>query len=301
MVAGGAVFSSQETHRRIHRPGNRLVLNSEQAGWECLHAAVFEEAPFHATEAALGHPSLIYHIARPTRVTRRIRSERSESALIGPRRICLTPGSAETYWRHAGNPEILQVYLREDILRRAFEETFGVEAGGVELVPRFAISDPLLEQLALAILAALRDGGAEDSLYIDTTARMMAVHLARKHSTRTLPERVVAPDGLTRLRLRRLLEYIEAHLSDDLSLSRMAAEVELSPFYLARVFKAEVGQSPHQYVLDRRVARAQTLLQGTALPIADVADAVGFSSQSHLSTWFRRLVGVSPAVYRGQV
>jgi AraC family transcriptional regulator len=295
------VFSALETHRRIHRPGNRIVLNSEPAGWESLHAAVFEEAPFAASETAIGHPSLIYHIARPTRVSRRIRSERRETALIGPRRICLTPGAAETWWQHAGRPEILQVYLREAVLRQAFEDSFGDAAESVELVPRFAISDPLLEQLALALIAALGDGRADDMLYIDTTAAMIAVHLARRHSTRTRPERTVASDGLTARRLQRLFAYIEAHLGEDLRLHRLGAAVELSPFYLARVFKARTGQSPHQYVLERRIARARQLLRDTSLPVAEVAAATGFSSQSHLSTWFRRRVGVSPAAYRGAI
>jgi AraC family transcriptional regulator len=299
-VDGGHVFSARETHRRILRPGNRLVLDSEAVGWQSLHAAVFEEAPFHATESPVGHPFLIYHISHPTRVTRQVESNRRESALIGPRRICITPGGAETFWRHSGRPEILQVYLRDSILKQAFEEMYGGDGSAIEIVPRFAISDPLLEQLALAIITALEDGRSEDTLYIDTMALMMAAHLARKHSTRMVGERPVAGDGLTQRRLRRLLGFIEEHLSDDLTLRRMAVETELSPFYLARVFKSEVGKSPHQYVLERRIARARTLLRDTTIPIADVALATGFSSQSHLSTWFRRLVGVSPASYRSQ-
>ncbi|MGD8341279.1 MAG: AraC family transcriptional regulator [Gammaproteobacteria bacterium] len=296
----GQVFSASETHRRISRAGNRLVLHSEDAGWQSLHAAVFEEAPFHATEPPVGHAFLIYHIAHPTRVTRQVESEQRESALIGPRQVCITPGNAETFWRHAGHPEILQVYLRDAVLRQTCEEICGGDGAGIEIVPRFAISDPLLEQLALAIVAALEDGRTEDTLYVDTMARMMAAHLARKHSTRVAAERPVASDGLTRQRLNRLLAYIEEHLGDDLTLKRMAVEIELSPFYLARVFKSEIGKSPHQYVIERRIARARALLRDTSLPIADVALTTGFSSQSHLSTWFRRLVGVSPACYRSK-
>jgi AraC family transcriptional regulator len=299
-VEGGTTFSADETHRRILRPGNHLVLNSEDAGWQSLHAAVFQEVPFHATEPAIGHPSLIYHMAHPTRVTRQVDSEQRESALIGPRRSCLTPGGAQTFWQHSGHPEILQVYLRESLFKQASAEIYSVDHGAIDIVPRFAINDPLLEQLALAIITALEDGRAEDALYIDTAAHMMAVHLARKHSTRALPERSVSADGLTKQRLRRLLDYIESHLAGDLTLKRMAGELELSPFYLARVFKAEVGSSPHQYVLDRRIARAKSMLRDTQLPIADIALAAGFSSQSHLSNRFRRIVGVSPAVYRRQ-
>ena len=98
--------------------------------------------------------------------------------------------------------------------------------------------------------------------------------------------------------MRRILDYIEEHLDGNLSLEAMAAEVEISPVYFARVFRAAVGQSPHRYVLRRRIERAKELLRNTEMTVVDVALAVGFSSQSHLSYWFQRYVGVSPAAYR---
>jgi AraC family transcriptional regulator len=103
---------------------------------------------------------------------------------------------------------------------------------------------------------------------------------------------------LSRRKLHRLIDFIDAHLAGDLTLEAMAAEIDMSPYYLARVFKSTIGQSPHQYVLARRVEHAKNLLRNTAMPIADVAFSAGFSSQSHLSHWFRRIIGVSPAAYR---
>jgi AraC family transcriptional regulator len=100
--------------------------------------------------------------------------------------------------------------------------------------------------------------------------------------------------------MRRLVDFIDENLDRDLSLQSMAAEAEISPLYLPHAFKVAVGHSPHQYVLQRRIQKARSLLTSTDSPIADIALAVGFSSQSHLSNWFRRLVGVSPASYRRQ-
>jgi AraC family transcriptional regulator len=80
----------------------------------------------------------------------------------------------------------------------------------------------------------------------------------------------------------------------------MAGELQISALYLPRAFKTAVGQSPHRYVLGRRVERAKTLLRNTDSPVADVALSSGFSSQSHLSNWFLRMMGVSPAAYRRQ-
>lgn len=294
------IFTVRETHGRVLRPGNRVVAHSPDIGWRSLYAAVLEEAPFHATEAAIRHPSLIYHLTRPTEVMRKIAGAQPEKTMIAPRRICLTPGNAVAQWQHSGHPEILQVYLRQSIYESVFGEMYGCDPAMAEMVPRFAMTDPLLEQLAVAIHTALRDGTAADGLYIDTLAQMIAVHLARFHSARSRPIRLATPDGIPGWRMRRLIAYIEEHLEGDLSLEAMAGEVEVSPLYLARAFKAAIGQSPHQYVLARRLERAKELLRNTDTPIVDVALAAGFSSQSHLSNWFVRLVGVSPAVYRRQ-
>jgi AraC family transcriptional regulator len=299
-VPASPIFTARETHGRVLRSGNRLIAHSQDAGWRSLHAAILEEAPFHATERPIRHPSLIYHLSRPTQVTRKVEGAAPESALIGPRRICLTPGEATTQWQHAGHPEILQVYLRQSIYEAAVTEIYGCDSTGAELVPRFAILDPLLEQLAIAITTALRDGAAEDGLYIDTVAQMMAVHLARSHSSRSRPVRILPAKPLAGWKMRRVIEYIEDNLDGDLSLQAMAAEVEISPLYLARAFKSAIGQSPHQYVLARRIERAKELLRNTELTVVDVALSSGFSSQSHLSHWFTRQVGVSPAAYRRQ-
>jgi AraC family transcriptional regulator len=301
MTSKGPIFTVRETHGRALRAGNRLIAHSPDIGWRSLYACIIEEAPFDTTEAPIHHPSLIYHLTRPTEVARQIEGNRQEKMLIGPRRICLTPGEAVTRWRHSGHPEILQVYLRQSVYASAVSEMYGCDPSQAELVPRFAIQDPLLEQLALTIVNALRDGTVEDGLYIDTLAQMMAVHMARTHSTRSRPVLPARAESLSSWRMRRLIDYIEAHLDGDLSLEAMAAEVDISPLYLARAFKSAVGQPPHKYVLSRRIERAKELLRNTETPIVEVALSSGFSSQSHLSNWFLRHVGVSPAAYRRQV
>jgi len=290
-----AAFRVEETHGRVLRAGNEFISHSVDVGWRSLYAATFREAPLRTMELPIGHPSLIYHIARPTEVTRRMAGERKERTLIGPRRFCLTPGDAAAYWQHSGNPEILQLYLRKSVYENAVQEMF---RGGATLVPRFAVVDPLLEQLAIAVMNALREGNADDHLYVDTIAQLIAIHLARGHSSRSRPRQNQPLDGLSPWRIRRLLDYIEQHLAEDLSLEAMAAEVGLNPLYLVRAFRSTVGQSPHRYVVSRRIEHARRLLSGTSMPIAEIALATGFSSQSHLTNWFRRIVGVAPAAYR---
>src|SRR6187401_845102 len=139
-----ATFTVRETHGRATRAGNRLIANSQDAGWQSLHAAILEEGPFQAKEKPIGHPMLIYHLTRPTEVSRKIEGSPEDRQLIGPRRICLTPGNASTTWEHHGNPEILQIYLRGSIYQSAVSELFDCDGAHAELVPRFAILDPML-------------------------------------------------------------------------------------------------------------------------------------------------------------
>jgi AraC family transcriptional regulator len=295
-MADRRVFGVEETHGRVLRVGNQILSQSTDIGWSSLYAAKFREAPLCVTEPAIGHPSLIYHLTHPTTVSRTLGGEHTERALIGPGRFCLTPGDVSASWQHSGNPEILQLYVRRSVYEDVAHEMFG---GAATLTPRFAIVDPLLEQLAIAVLGALHDGSADDRLYVETIAQLVAAHLARAHSSRThAAQKGVPLDGLSQARVRRLLDYIEQHLGDDLSLEALAGEVHLSPLYVVRAFRAAVGQTPHQYVVARRIEHARRLLVGTTLPIAEISLASGFSSQSHLSYWFRRIVGVTPAAYR---
>lgn len=294
----GSVFTVAETHGRALRAANRLVAHSQSSGWRSLYAAILDEAPLQTLEPPVGHPSLIYHLCRPTAVSRRIEGTRREKALIGPRRFCLTPGSATAEWEHCGNPQILQIYLRRSIYEAAVSEMYGCDVSEAEVVPRFAIIDPLLEQLAITITTVLRDDTVEDGLYVDTLAHLMAAHLARRHSVRSRVAHGPAPKLAYGPKMRRLIEFVEENLDRDLSLEAMAREVGISPFYLPRAFKSATGQAPHQYVVARRIERARELLRDTDLPIVDVALSSGFSSQSHLSNWFVRIVGVSPAAYR---
>ena len=93
-------------------------------------------------------------------------------------------------------------------------------------------------------------------------------------------------------------DYLETHYAEDVSLDDVANAAALSPYHLSRIFKAQLGLAPHQYLIQIRVQRAKTLLnQGH--PIADVALEVGFADQSHLTKWFKRVIGVPPGQFTG--
>ena len=120
---------------------------------------------------------------------------------------------------------------------------------------------------------------------------------SRGHSPAT-PHVTLERSVLSRACLNRALEAIEANLSGGLSVAEVAAAAAISPFRLSHGFKKATGVSLHQYVIQRRIEHAKVMLRTTADPIADIAAAVGFASQSHFTTVFKRVTGATPRVYR---
>jgi AraC family transcriptional regulator len=117
----------------------------------------------------------------------------------------------------------------------------------------------------------------------------LAAHLLGRYTT-PHPQ----PRGLSKPQLRRVTEYIEEHIDQNLSLSRLASVATVSASHLKTLFKRSTGLTVHEYVIQRRVERAKALLLRGELPVGQVALAAGFSHQSHMARWMRRVLGVTP-------
>jgi AraC family transcriptional regulator len=145
--------------------------------------------------------------------------------------------------------------------------------------------------------SALDGSGIDDRAYAETLGLLLLWELRHaadpKHSQLN-PVR----GGLTVLQLTRIKEFVADHISKGIGISELASVVGLSQFHFIRAFKHSNGLSPYQYVLSERISVAKELLSQSHLSIADVALAVGFSDASQLNRVFRKLIGVTPTVYR---
>jgi AraC-like DNA-binding protein len=106
--------------------------------------------------------------------------------------------------------------------------------------------------------------------------------------------------GLAPRVIRRIQHYINTHLESTLNVEELADHVGLSASYFSRAFVRSVGTTPHDYVVRRRVLRAQQLLAETDLNLAEIAFTAGFADQSHFSRRFRQLVGLPPRAFRNR-
>lgn len=99
-------------------------------------------------------------------------------------------------------------------------------------------------------------------------------------------------------RLARAVEFMQAHIADDIGVAQIAAAASLSLFHFSRAFRNTTGLSPYRYLLQCRVARVRELLADGDRPLAEVAALAGFADQSHMTNMFKRWTGVTPLRYR---
>jgi AraC family transcriptional regulator len=158
------------------------------------------------------------------------------------------------------------------------------------LAPRHQLRDPRIGHIAWALEADHRAAHPSGLLDAEGLGLALAAHLLGGYAAAGPAKR-----GMSRPQLARVTEYIEAHLDRGLSLERLAKVAGLSSSHLKTLFKRSTGLPLHRYVVQRRLERARRLLLQGELSAGQVALEAGFSHQSHMAHWMRRLLGYTPS------
>lgn len=191
--------------------------------------------------------------------------------------------------------EFLMLALDPCIVERMAGKSGAAER--VELVRQLGIRDPQIEHICLALKAELETGCLSGRLYGESLAFALAARLFSKYSAHT-PATKYHNTNLPAYKLRRVIEYINDHLTENLTLAELASVTGMNPHSFSRAFKQSTGTPPHRYVSNCRVERAKMLLADDELPLVEVGLSVGFQTQSHFTTLFHRLTGVTPKAFR---
>jgi AraC family transcriptional regulator len=212
--------------------------------------------------------------------------------------VTVFPVGSVTEWGWRGTKDSFHVYLDPKLIARVAATSFERDLSRTAVPPLDALILPELRTTMLAVDAELRAGGIGGPLIIESLANVLAVHLIRHIFGLRRPAN--RADGvLPRRKLATIVDYIMANLNGSPTLEQMAALVHLSPYHFTRRFKAATGLPPHQFLITRRVERAQQLLRGRGgVSLAEVAIGVGFLDQSQLCFHFKRIVGVTPGQFR---
>jgi AraC family transcriptional regulator len=182
-----------------------------------------------------------------------------------------------------------------DLLAHASDA--GIDPARIEILHSMELRNPAILQAMAALQREVQRPGPVGHLYTDSLVIVILTELVRRAAAGlpAPPEEALSP----RL-VRRVVEYIDAHLGEDLALKNLADVVATTAPRFAREFRHAMGLPAHQYLLHRRLEYAAALLASTDRSIADLALAIGFSSQAHLTSAFHRVYHTTPGAYRRQ-
>lgn len=209
--------------------------------------------------------------------------------------LCLTPAgqTVGAFWEKP--IDHLGILLAPDfVANTAAENRF---SPNFDFYDDLTDKDPLVEQIGLTLINEYLSETPEAKLYAESLIQTLTLHLLKNYSNaRSITENTSG--GLSGYKLRRVKEFINSKLEDELSLSDIAAVADLSQFHFARAFRKSTGQTPQQYLMRQRIERAKDLLARNDLPIVEISLRTGFKNQSHFTALFRKFTKFTPKMWR---
>lgn len=280
------------------------VLSSWEAGWQGIVVREFHEPMVVESVLLPAVPDI--HLVLVTKGAMYFESRAAhgawEAAPVHEDDLFLTPGGGEAYelrWHSQSSEPVqaLHVHLSADLFARSAEHIADRDPARLALKELSGFQDPLLAQMGWALRWQLEQPAPSGQLYAETAAQMLTVHLLTHYLTTNITVKSHL-QRLTTRQMKRVIEYIQAHLAEPISLETLARQIGYSAYHFALLFRETTGVTPHQFVLSKRLERARYLLAQTDLPLSQVTLEVGFQSQSHFTHTFKSHLGVTPRQYR---
>jgi AraC family transcriptional regulator len=292
-------------------------VSSHGLGWKALN---FERRDYRPSSRALARGSrdhLIFVGLTPGRVVCERGGERVEHEL-SPGCVALVPAYTPVSWSWSTRISLSVLRLDPGFLDQVAQSVFGLGPRDYRLAIAERSYDTAITNIAGVLSREAMRGQRGGELYAESLASILAVHLLRHYALRadgqtletSSTQEEIAPaavpavtggrNGAQRRAVSDALQFMHANFAREVSLGDIAGAVHVSPFHLARLFKQWLGVSPHQYLIQVRVDNARWLLSAGSgeRSLAEVASAVGFADQSHLTRHFKRVTGVTPRQFR---
>ena len=251
--------------------------------WNNHHDSQDYEAP--------GHHTLSCYLAGGTGTFRR----GQPGTTGGPNKLCILPAEHQSAWVINGEIRLAHLYFSPDQFALGCITLLDREPRAVQLQESTFLDDPLQAQ-RFRQLTELNWKEPGERLLTSSLAHEMLSHTLLNQVG--LRQGLRLKGGLAAYQRRQLVEFIDQHLEQPISLGQLAAMCALSEYHFARMFRQSFGLPPHQYLLARRLAHARHLLRNTAMPLGEVALACGFASASHFTNRFRQTMHGTPGEFR---
>jgi AraC family transcriptional regulator len=278
-----------------HEPGRsthqaRVILSSRGRGWRGLEAEFLRIPPGLTHVPGSSSHRLGNHFGRSVNADCRCDGQRHRRVQKHGD-IDIVPAGLEGSWEDDAACNILRLQVSPALLRDAAID-LGRNPDGAAVAPRFQLRDPQIEAIAWAIKTELEATAPSDRLYAEALGTALAIRLVEVGS-RSLRAGAGGP-ALSARQRRLLVDFIETHLDQSLSLTELATVAGLSVSHLKTLFRNTFGMPVHQYVVRCRVEHARALLLSGDMPMSRIALEAGFADQSHMATCMRRVLGLTP-------
>jgi AraC family transcriptional regulator len=278
------------------------LIASYHTGWKGLTFTHYCHPPHKTVEHGLLQHSLVITDPKSCFTAERHLDGKFKHYAHGNGRVDVIPAFLSHWTNWDREIEFSVIAICPTLLHQATQEVMQNE---IELIPQFAIGDPVIQQLALALKLEIQTGCMSGRLYGELLGTALAARLVQNYAVNT-PALEFKSSGLPQSQLARVIDYMQANLTQDLSILDLATLTGMSESHFSRSFKRSVGIAPYQYLMQQRVERAKQLLAqrslakppGTGIAISTIALDCGFANQTHLTKVFRQMTGMTPKAYQ---
>jgi AraC family transcriptional regulator len=259
--------------------------------------AHWKHGPLHdVVEPMTDHVIMAY----PTGV-QRLERRSGKSVAIGTARsgvVTIIPAGSSARWDIPGPVDVIQLYLPPATLERVSREANAPAPS--DLLERTGHLDPLTFELLMSAAEVLQGNAALDALFRQQLTDLVATRILAEHTG--MPTKLEPiTGGLSPHALRRAIERLRSDSDADVSLAALASDAGLSRFHFCRAFRESTGLSPHAWLRQNRLERAMDTLRDTDVAIANVAERLGYASQTAFSAAFKKLTGETPSEWRRRI
>ncbi len=287
------VISPQELPTWV--PGEVLCA-SDDLGWKGVGQRTYRYKGLDVPIPPLDHFMVVRYSIGHTPMDRCFDEHWSRAHCVAGDVSSLTM-SEPSHWHWTEEIDVSHVYLSTELMSRVASDVMDRPIADVRLHDVLNTQDPTLVAITDAITNEAQHQGIGGALYVEALGMQLSVHLLRHYASISFrnPETRCC---LSSVQLRRVREFIAAHLHEPLTIQDLAEAIDLGAWTFARQFRATVGCAPHAFVIEQRVKRATTLLTEGSLAIKEIAALCGFADQAHMTRAVRARVGVTPAQVR---
>ena len=293
----GGTASPVEPANLAQAMPNGPVLSSPADAWGRLVVQRYRHPPAKIIVPALRDHLLAVNLGGPFFIAKEHPAGRWERRWADTGTMSVTPADHPFQREAMTQADLLFIHVAPEVIAQAAEDAFGVDRKQVSLIPRFVVPDETLRRLGQLLLAEAEAGAPGAGLMADTLGRAVALNLLRRHSN-LAPPASEKPVSLAGGRLRRVIEFMRAHIDEPLPLAQLAALSGLSQSQFTRGFQQATGQPPHRYLMALRIENACDLLAHTDRSVIEIGLQCGFGRPTHFATVFKKATGVSPRPWR---